>query len=106
MHVGENLDISSIDLNVKQLGEPTRVNPAKETEKILYFLSNLDQNLAVPMRTVYCFKTSSRGNEDAARVIKDALTMSSETKLIVDNTGKVQCLLRPKQIVTLKILET
>lgn len=89
------------ELNVKQ-GEPTRVQPAEETEKGHYFLSNLDQNIAVPMRTVYCFKSSSRGNEDAAGVIKDALSkilvpyypmagtlsISSEGKLIVENPGE------------------
>ncbi|KAK7411012.1 hypothetical protein VNO78_02340 [Psophocarpus tetragonolobus] len=94
-------DMSSIELNVRQ-GEPTRVQPAEETEKGLYFLSNLDQNIAVPVRTVYCFKSDSRGNEDAAGVIKNALSkilvpyypmagtliISSEGKLIVDNPGE------------------
>ncbi|XP_061342944.1 omega-hydroxypalmitate O-feruloyl transferase-like [Gastrolobium bilobum] len=96
-----NEEISNIELIVRQ-GEPTRVLPAEETEKGLYFLSNLDQNIAVPVRTVYCFKSTSRGNEDAAQVIKDALskilvpyypmagrlTISSEGKLIVDYTGE------------------
>lgn len=94
--------MSSIELNVKQQGEPTRVQPAQETEKGLYFLSNLDQNIAVPVRTVYCFKSGSRGNEDAAQVIKEALSkilvpyypmagtlmISLEGKLIVDNPGE------------------
>ncbi|TKY73680.1 Omega-hydroxypalmitate O-feruloyl transferase [Spatholobus suberectus] len=98
---GSYVMANSIDLNVKQ-GEPTRVQPAEETEKGPYFLSNLDQNIAVPVRTVYCFKSASRGNEDAARVIKDALSkilvpyypmagtliISSEGKLIVDNPGE------------------
>ena len=90
---------SKLELVVRQ-GEPTRVKPAEETEKGLYFLSNLDQNIAVPVRTVYCFKSASRGNEDAAQVIKDALSkilvpyypmagtliISLEGKLIVDCT--------------------
>lgn len=95
-------NISTIDeLHVTQ-GEPVRVQPAEETEKGLYFLSNLDQNIAVPMRTIYCFKSESRGNEEAAQVIKDALSkilvpyypmagkliISIEGKLIVDNTGE------------------
>ncbi|XP_057423492.1 omega-hydroxypalmitate O-feruloyl transferase-like isoform X2 [Lotus japonicus] len=89
--------MSNIGINVRQ-GEPTRVHPAEETEKGLYFLSNLDQNIAVPVRTVYCFKSSSRGNEDAAHVIRVALSkilvpyypmagklvISTEGKLIVD----------------------
>ncbi|KAK2445308.1 omega-hydroxypalmitate O-feruloyl transferase [Trifolium repens] len=93
--------ISTVELNVKQ-GEPIRVQPKEETEKGLYFLSNLDQNIAVPMRTIYCFKSETRGNEKAAQVIKDALSkilvpyhpmagkliISSEGKLIVDNTGE------------------
>jgi len=89
------------ELNVKQ-GEPTRVQPAQETKKGPYFLSNLDQNIAVPVRTVYCFKSGSRGNDAAAQVIKDSLskilvpyypmagtlTISSEGKLIVQNPGE------------------
>ncbi|KAK8489594.1 hypothetical protein V6N13_024030 [Hibiscus sabdariffa] len=88
-------------LIVKQ-GEPTLVSPAEDTEKGLYFLSNLDQNIAVIVRTMYCFKSEEKGNENAAQVIKDALrkvlshyyplsgrlTISSEGKLIVDCTGE------------------
>ncbi|KAL2347068.1 hypothetical protein Fmac_001068 [Flemingia macrophylla] len=96
-----NANISSRELKVKQ-GEATRVHPSEETEKGQYFLSNLDQNIAVPVRTVYCFKSGTRENEDAARVIKDALSkilvpyypmagtlvISSEGKLIVNNEGE------------------
>ncbi|KAL4386247.1 hypothetical protein GQ457_09G008570 [Hibiscus cannabinus] len=88
-------------LSVQQ-GEPTLVSPAEETEKGLYFLSNLDQNIAVIVRTIYCFKSEEKGNENAAQVIKDALrkvlshyyplagrlVISSEGKLIVDCTGE------------------
>ncbi|KAK8489595.1 hypothetical protein V6N11_064394 [Hibiscus sabdariffa] len=88
-------------LTVKQ-GEPTLVSPADDTEKGLYFLSNLDQNIAVTIRTIYCFKSEEKGNENAAQVIKDALrkvlshyyplsgrlTISSEGKLIIDCTGE------------------
>ncbi|BAT79372.1 Omega-hydroxypalmitate O-feruloyl transferase [Vigna angularis] len=94
-------EMSRTELNVNQ-GEPTRVQPAKETEKGHYFLSNLDQNIAVPVRTVYCFKSAFRGNEDAAQIIKDSLSkilvpyypmagtlsISSEGKLIVHNPGE------------------
>lgn len=93
---------SNFDLHVRQLGEPTLVPPAEETGKGLYFLSNLDQNIAVPVRTVYCFKSACQGNEEAATVIREALskilvpyhpmagrlTISSEDKLIVDCTGE------------------
>ncbi|XP_058093061.1 omega-hydroxypalmitate O-feruloyl transferase-like [Magnolia sinica] len=89
------------EFNVKQ-GEPALVPPTEETEKGLYFLSNLDQNIAVIVRTVYCFEAGVKGNESAAEVIKDALakvlvhyyplagrlTISSEGKLIVDCTGE------------------
>ncbi|WCJ36305.1 HXXXD-type acyl-transferase family protein [Euphorbia peplus] len=87
----------SFQLVVKQ-SEPVLVPPAEETYKGLYFLSNLDQNIAVIVRTIYCFKSEKKGNEDAMEVIKDALsevlvhyyplagrlTISSEGKLIVD----------------------
>lgn len=88
-------------LRVKQ-GEPTLVSPAEETEKGLYFLSNLDQNIAVTVRTIYCFKSDDKGNDKAGEVIKNSLkkvlvhyypltgrlTISSEGKLIVDCTGE------------------
>ncbi|OAY67014.1 Omega-hydroxypalmitate O-feruloyl transferase, partial [Ananas comosus] len=89
------------ELIVKQ-GEPTLVPPAEETQKGLYFLSNLDQNIAVPVQTIYCFKSDERGNEEAATAVKDALSkvlvhyyplagrlaISAEGKLIVDCTGE------------------
>ncbi|KAJ7013773.1 hypothetical protein NC653_003420 [Populus alba x Populus x berolinensis] len=88
-------------LVVKQ-GEPTLVPPAEETEKGLYFLSNLDQNIAVIVRTIYCFKSEEKGNENAGEVIKNALkkvlvhyyplagrlTISPEAKLIINCTGE------------------
>ena len=91
----------ALKLTVKQ-GEPTLVPPAEETEKGLYFLSNLDQNIAVIVRTIYCFKSDVKGNEDAVEVLKNALskilvpyyplagrlTISSEGKLIVNCTGE------------------
>ncbi|GLT29127.1 hypothetical protein SLA2020_040130 [Shorea laevis] len=83
-------------------GEPTRVPPIEETEKGLYFLSNLDQNIAVIVRTIYFFKSDTKGNEDAVEVLRIALskllvhyyplagrlTISTEGKLIVDCTGE------------------
>ena len=77
------------------------VQPEKETPKGLYFLSNLDQNLAVIIRTIYCFKSQEKGNELAAQVLKDALskvlvhyyplagrlTISPQRKLIVNCDG-------------------
>ncbi|KAF2302681.1 hypothetical protein GH714_000740 [Hevea brasiliensis] len=92
---------NTFQLNVNQ-NEPTLVPPAEKTEKGLYFLSDLDQNIAVIVRTIYCFKSDVKGNEDAVEVIKDALskvlvhyyplagrlTISSEGKLIVDCTGE------------------
>ena len=81
--------------------EPTLVPPATETEKGLYFLSNLDQNIAVIVRTLYYYKSDTKGNEDVVEVIKKALSkvlvhyyplagrlsISTEGKLIVDCTG-------------------
>ncbi|CAI9787358.1 unnamed protein product [Fraxinus pennsylvanica] len=97
----ENGSSNVIELAVKQ-GQPTLVPPAVETEKGPYFLSNLDQNIAVIVRTIYCFKSEEKGNENAVQVIKDALskvlvhyyplagrlTISPEMKLIVDCTGE------------------
>ncbi|KAM6594722.1 hypothetical protein CsatA_002425 [Cannabis sativa] len=97
----EKVSDKTFELNVK-LEEPTLVAPADETEKGLYFLSNLDQNIAVIVRTIYCFKSDSKGNEEAVKVIKNALskvlvhyyplagrlTISSEGKLIVICNGE------------------
>ncbi|KAK6148051.1 hypothetical protein DH2020_018963 [Rehmannia glutinosa] len=97
----ENGKSNVFELSVKQ-GQPTLVPPAEETKKGLYFLSNLDQNIAVIVRTIYCFKSEEKGNENAVEVIKDALskvlvhyyplagrlTISPEMKLIVDCTGE------------------
>ncbi|KAL5724412.1 omega-hydroxypalmitate O-feruloyl transferase [Ranunculus cassubicifolius] len=88
-------------LTVKQ-GEPKRIPPAEDTPKGLYFLNNLDQNIAVIIKTIYCFKSEDIGNERAGEVLRDALakvlvhyypaagnlTISSEGKLIVDCTGE------------------
>lgn len=99
--VMENSSSNVFEFSVKQQ-EPTLVPPAEETEKGLYFLSNLDQNIAVIVRTIYCFKSDSEGNERAVEVIKDALskvlvhyyplagrlTISAEGKLIVNCGGE------------------
>lgn len=97
----ENSGTNMFELVVKQ-GEASLVPPAEEIEKGLYFLSNLDQNIAVIVRTIYCFKSEDRGNENAVKVIKDALakvlvhyyplagrlTISPEGKLIIDCSGE------------------
>ncbi|KAL3512546.1 hypothetical protein ACH5RR_025263 [Cinchona calisaya] len=92
---------NAFELIVKQ-GQPTLIPPAEETQKGLYFLSNLDQNIAVIVRTIYCFKSEEKGIEEAVQVIKNALskvlvhyyplagrlTISPAGKLIVDCTGE------------------
>lgn len=97
----EDNSYKTFELSVKK-EEPTLVPPAEETEKGLYFLSNLDQNIAVIVRTVYCYKSDSKGNEEAVEVMKEALSkvlvhyyplagrlsISTEGKLIVDCTGE------------------
>ncbi|KAF5743674.1 putative Taxadien-5-alpha-ol O-acetyltransferase [Tripterygium wilfordii] len=97
----EEVGDKKFELSVKQF-EPTLVPPVEETQKGLYFLSNLDQNIAVVVQTIYCFKSDTKGNEEAVDVIKDALarvlvhyypaagrlTISSEGKLIMDCTGE------------------
>lgn len=98
----ENVNENGFQLSVNLTSEPTLVTPAEETKKGMYFLSNLDQNIAVIIRTVYCFKSSEKGNEEAGEIIKNALkkvlvhyyplagrlSISSEGKLIVDCTGE------------------
>ncbi|KAJ9559718.1 hypothetical protein OSB04_004878 [Centaurea solstitialis] len=90
-----------VELIVTQVGAPTLVRPYEETENGFYFLSNLDQNIAVIVRTIYCFKSEGKGNETAVEVIRDALSrvlvyyypaagrlaISPEGKLIVDCNG-------------------
>ncbi|XP_004304535.1 PREDICTED: omega-hydroxypalmitate O-feruloyl transferase-like isoform X1 [Fragaria vesca subsp. vesca] len=106
VEAGESASMNNSNGNVFQLrvkqGEPTLVSPAEETDKGLYFLSNLDQNIAVIVRTIYCFKSDEKDNSKAGEVIKDALkkvlvhyyplagrlAISSEGKLIVDCTGE------------------
>ncbi|OAY84215.1 Omega-hydroxypalmitate O-feruloyl transferase, partial [Ananas comosus] len=92
---------STFDLTVKQ-GDPSLVPPIEETQRGLYFLSNLDQNIAVIVQTIYCFKGEIKGNEAAFDTIREALskvlvyyyplagrlTISPEGKLIVDCTGE------------------
>ncbi|GAB2252402.1 hypothetical protein Droror1_Dr00005249 [Drosera rotundifolia] len=93
--------LPTIDLKVNQR-IVTLVPPAEETANGLHFLSNLDQNIAVVVRTVYFFKSDDKGNERVYEVLRDALakvlvyyyplagrlTISSEGKLIVDCTGE------------------
>ncbi|KAK4351118.1 hypothetical protein RND71_030431 [Anisodus tanguticus] len=100
MENGKN-NVATIELIMKQ-GEPTLVPPAEETVKGQYYLSNLDQNIAVPVRTIYCFKSEEKGNVNVVEVIKEALskilvhyyplagrlTISQEMKLIVDCSGE------------------
>ena len=97
----ENSKGNAFQLVVKR-GETTPVRPAEETQKGLYFLSNLDQNIAVIVRTIYCFKSDERGNEKAGEVVRTALekvlvhyyplagrlAISSEGKLIVNCSGE------------------
>ncbi|KAM3384616.1 hypothetical protein ACQJBY_008954 [Aegilops geniculata] len=84
--------------------EPALVSPAEATPTgEQYYLSNLDQNIAVIVQTVYCFKCpSGRGNEGAADALRAALArvlvhyhplagrlgISPEMKLTVECTGE------------------
>ncbi|XP_024013427.1 fatty alcohol:caffeoyl-CoA acyltransferase [Eutrema salsugineum] len=78
------------------------VPPASETPKGLYYLSNLDQNIAVMVKTLYYFKSESRTNQESYNVIKKSLsevlvhyypvagrlTISPEGKIAVNCTGE------------------
>uniref|UniRef100_A0ACD5ZT70 Uncharacterized protein n=1 Tax=Avena sativa TaxID=4498 RepID=A0ACD5ZT70_AVESA len=89
-------------MSVKR-GEPTLVPPAEATPTgEQYYLSNLDQNIAVIVQTVYCFKGPSPGHEGPAEVLRAALArvlvhyhplagrlgISPEMKLTVECTGE------------------
>lgn len=83
-------------LRVKR-GEPAVVLPQVETDnyKGLYFLSNLDQNFAVIVRTLYCFKSEEKTNENAGEVIRNALKKVLVNyyplagRLIISDEGKL-----------------
>lgn len=84
--------------------EPVLVQPETKTSDGFYFLSNLDQNIAVIIQTVYCFKPNDdkKSTESVSSVIRQALakilvhfyplagslTISSDGKLIVKCTNK------------------
>lgn len=63
----------SSQLTVK-LQEPELVKPAEPTESQVYFLTNLDQNIAVIVQTVYFFEANpEKASEDPVKTIKEAL---------------------------------
>eukprot|EP01018_Ginkgo_biloba_P017092 Gb_24880 [translate_table: standard] len=69
----ERTSEAQVKLNVKR-HEPTLIPPAESTENHVYTLSNLDQNIAVIVQTVYCFKASEEmRNERPGEVIQEAL---------------------------------
>lgn len=82
--------------------DPVLVSPASETPKGIHYLSNLDQNIAIIVKTFYYFKSNSRSNEESADVIKKSLsavlvhyypaagrlTISPEGKIAVNCTGE------------------
>lgn len=88
------------ELQIRQHGEPSLVAPAEATPNGLYYLSNLDQNIAVIVQTVYCFRAT--GSNDCGDVLRESLakvlvpyyplagrlTLSGEGKLVVDLTGE------------------
>jgi omega-hydroxypalmitate O-feruloyl transferase len=57
-----------------EVKEPTLVFPSEPTKRHVYFLSNLDQNIAVPMRTVYFFNgQEDKKHDDPVSVIRESL---------------------------------
>lgn len=92
---------SEVTITIRR-SEPVFVYPAEETGDEYYFLSNLDQNIAVIMKTVHLFEANeTRGSDDVGQVMKESLakilvhfyplagslTISSEGKLIVKCDG-------------------
>lgn len=64
---------SMTKLEVK-LQDPELIKPAEATENHVYYLSNLDQNIAVIVQTVYCYDAvENMKMEDPVVVIKEAL---------------------------------
>ncbi|EOA24073.1 hypothetical protein CARUB_v10017301mg [Capsella rubella] len=78
------------------------VPPVSETPKGFYYLSNLDQNIAIIVKTLYYYKSGSRTNQESYNVIKKSLsevlvhyypvagrlTISPEGKIAVNCTGE------------------
>ncbi|KAK3166372.1 hypothetical protein QOZ80_1AG0044930 [Eleusine coracana subsp. coracana] len=90
-----------VELRIRQRVEQSLVPPAEQTPNGLYYLSNLDQNIAVIVQTVYFFRAADNDSsafdvlrESLAKVLVQyyplagRLTMSGDGKLIVDCTGE------------------
>lgn len=86
-----------------KLQQPTLVPPAEPTQNHAYFLTNLDQNIAVIVQTVYFFEANEgMRNENPVEVIREALRkalvhyyplagrigISAEGKLNLNCTGE------------------
>jgi len=68
---GNSLPIEKLEIRVQ---EPELVHPAEPVEHQVYYLSNLDQNIAVPMQTVWFFNAQEdKKDQDPAAVLKEAL---------------------------------
>lgn len=66
--------ITQAKLNVK-LHEPSLIKPAEATDCHTYFLSNLDQNVASIVQTVYCYGAKEdKRYDDPSIVIREALS--------------------------------
>ncbi|MCO5554466.1 hypothetical protein L7F22_007995 [Adiantum nelumboides] len=65
--------LSSCQFNVK-LDEPELIAPEVPTESQVYFLTNLDQNIAVIVQTVYFFEAiPDKTGDDPVKTIREAL---------------------------------
>ncbi|OEL30443.1 Omega-hydroxypalmitate O-feruloyl transferase [Dichanthelium oligosanthes] len=98
----EERDVGVFELRVSQQGEPSLVPPAEETPNGHYYLSNLDQNIAVIVQTVYFFRAADGDGRSACDVLRESLAkvlvhyhplagqlmISGEGKLVVDCTGE------------------
>jgi omega-hydroxypalmitate O-feruloyl transferase len=52
------------ELLIEQQGEPSLVSSVEETPIGPYYLSNLDQNIAVIVQTVYCFRAADDSGDE------------------------------------------
>lgn len=83
-------------------GEAAKVKPVEETEKGFYFLCNLDQNIAVIMRTVNFYESPGPALGNIVETVQDSLAkvlvpyhplagrlgISRDGKLVVELTGE------------------
>ncbi|XP_024533907.1 omega-hydroxypalmitate O-feruloyl transferase [Selaginella moellendorffii] len=90
-----------VDFKVELVKEPELVMPEQPVEEQHYFLSNLDQNIAVVMKTIYLFESSSaRAADNPADVIRQGLSKALDHyyplagRLGISSEGKLEVVMK------------